>query len=214
MIGNHIDDVIKHPRYLTPEGENFVITNAEYRIINREEIIEYITNNESFSLLNNTSDDLLILRLKKLDDKEVDVYIELEEKKLIVNCNSLITLDGVKFYLEKLLNKLIEHKKDSSRNFNDLSVKKETQSFKLPKGARSKKQFNSELDKDSSEWIDTPLKQLDGTSPRKALLSPESRKKLEVILVELELLYDDAKKAGEPYYDVNKLREELQKTKI
>ena len=214
MISNHIDDVIKHPRYLTPEGENFVITKAEYRIINREEIIECITNNESFSLLNNTSDDLLILRLNKLDDKEVDVYIELEEKKLIVNCNSLITLDGVKFYLEKLLNKLIEHKKDSSRNFNDLSVKKETQSFKLPKGVRSKKQFNTELDKYYSEWIDTPLKQLDGTSPRKALLSPESRKKLEVILVELELLYDDAKKAGEPYYDVNKLREELQKTKI
>ncbi len=214
LIGNHIDGVIKHPRYLTPGGEDFVIAKAEYRIINREEIIEYITNNESFSLLNNTSDDLLILRLKKLDDKEVDVYIELEEKKLIVNCNSLITLDGVKFYLEKLLNKLIEHKKDISRNFNDLSVKKETQSFKLPKGARSKKQFNSELDKYYSEWIDTPLKQLDGTSPRKALLSPESRKKLEVILVELELLYDDAKKAGEPYYDVNKLREELQKTKI
>ena len=105
-------------------------------------------------------------------------------------------------------------KKDISRNFNDLSVKKETQSFKLPKGVGSKKQFNSELDKYYSEWIDTPLKQLDGTSPRKALLSPESRKKLEAILVELELLYDDAKKAGEPYYDVNKLREELQKTKI
>ena len=117
LIGNHIDDVIKHPHYLTPEGENFVITKAEYRIINREEIIKYITNNESFSLLNSASDDLLIYRLNKLDDKELDVYIELEEKKLIVNCNSLITLDGVKFYLEKLLNKLIEHKKRHFKKF-------------------------------------------------------------------------------------------------
>jgi len=214
LIGKHIDDVIKHPHYLTPEGEDFVVARSEYVTKKRTQIINIINKNSNFSLLNNTSDDLIIFRLDVLDGKQVDIHIELEDKKMIVNCNSISSLDMVKTYLEKLLNDLISHKIDSSKNFNDLSVKEETQSFKLPKGVRSKKQFNSELDKYYSEWIDTPLSQLDGLSPRKALLTPETRKKLDTILVELELLYEDARKAGEPYYEVNKLREELQKTMI
>ena len=35
-------------------------------------------------------------------------------------------------------------------------------SFKLPKGVRSKKQFNSQLDEYYDKWIDTPMEQLDG----------------------------------------------------
>lgn len=214
LIGNHIDDVIKHPRYLTPEGEDFVIAKSEYSLTKRSKTIEIISKNKDFSLLNNTSDDLIIFRLNNLDGNEVDIHIEIEGNKMIVNCNSLNTLASAKFYLETLLKGFLKHKKDSSKNFNELSVKNESQTVKLPKGVRSRKQFNSELDQYYSKWIDTPLKQLDGLTPRKALLNPDSRKKLESVLIELELLYEDAKKAGEPYYEVNKLREELQKTMI
>ncbi len=214
LIGNHIDDVINHPRYLTPEGEDFVVARSGYGLTKRAKLIDIIRQNNNFSLLNNTSDDLIIFRLNSIDGKDEDIHIEIENKKMVVNCNSLNTLDRAKFYLETLLSGFIKHLKDSSKNFNELSVKNDTQSFKLPKGVRSRKQFNSELDQYYSQWIDTPLKQLDGLSPRKALLTPESRKKLEAVLIELESLYEDAKKAGEPYYEVNKLREELQKTMI
>ena len=214
LIGKHIDDVIKHPRYLTPEGEDFVIARSAYKIKKKKEIISNISGDESFSLLNDSSDDLIIFRLDRLSDKEVDVFIEIDDKELVINCNSRNTLDEVKIYIEFLLKDLIKHKKDTLKNFDELTDNKEKHTFKLPKGVRSKKQFNSELDSYYAQWIDTPLQQLDGLSPREAILSPESRQKLESILVELELLYDDAKKAGEPYYEVSKLREELQKTMI
>lgn len=214
LIGNHIEDVINHPRYLTPEGEDFVIARSEYSLTKRAKLIEIISSNKQFSLLNDVSDDLIIFRLNSLDNKEVDIHIEIEDKKMVVNCNSLNIMDRAKIYLETILKGFIKHKKDSSKNFNELSVINDTQTFKLPKGVRSRKQFNNELDQYYSEWIDTPLKKLNGLTPRKALLTPENRKKLEEILVDLELLYEDAKKAGEPYYEVNKLREELQKTMI
>ena len=193
---------------------DFVIARSAYKIKKKKEIISNISGDESFSLLNDSSDDLIIFRLDRLSDKEVDVFIEIDDKELVINCNSRNTLDEVKIYIESLLKDLIKHKKDTLKNFNELTDNKEKHTFKLPKGVRSKKQFNSELDSYYAQWIDTPLQQLDGLSPREAILSPESRQKLESILVELELLYDDAKKAGEPYYEVSKLREELQKTMI
>jgi hypothetical protein len=214
LIGKHIDEVVNHPYYLTPEGEEFVVATSEYELKKRSTIIETINNNSNFSLLNSTADDLIIFRLDTLVGKPIDVHIEIEYSKLTVNCNSVNTLNSVKIHLEELLENYITHTKDSSKKFNSISENRSSKTFKLPKGVRSKKQFNNALDEYYSEWIDKPQEQLGGITPRKALLSPDGRNKLEIILKELEILYEDARKAGEPYYDVSKLREELQNTMI
>ena len=195
LLGKNIDDVINHPHFLTPEGEDFVIASSIYKIKNKQEIITIFIQNKNFSPLNETNEDLVIFSLNKVKDKELDVYIEIEEKQLTVNANSVKTLDQVKIYLDQLLGNSIKHKKDSSKSFSDFSVGSSKPSFKLPKGVRSKKQFNSQLDQYYTNWIDTPLERLDGLSPRKALSTPEGREKLELILQELELLYEDAKKS-------------------
>ena len=212
LLGNHLDEVINHPHYLTPDGEEFVIASSIYSLSNKNRTIEIINSNDNFSLLNDVSDDLIIFRLDSIKNKKLDIHLELEEKQLIINANSLNTLSEVKIYLEKLIGPLIKHKKDITKNFNDFTSESSKPAFKLPKGVRSKKQFNSQLDEYYGKWIDTPMEILDGVSPRKAVITPDGRKKLEIILKELELLYEDAKKAGEPYYDVSKLREELQKS--
>jgi len=214
LIGKHIDEVVNHPHYLTPDGEEFVVARSQYKLKNRSTIIETISNASNFSLLNSTADDLTIFRLDTLGGKPIDVHIEIEDSRLTISCNSEKTLNSVKIHLENLLENYITHKKDISRKFNSFSENKSSKSFKLPKGVRSKKQLNNSLDEYYSEWIDKPLSKLGGITPRKALTSPDGTKKLEIILKELEILYEDARKAGEPYYDVSKLREELQKTMI
>jgi len=212
LLGNHLDDVINHPKYLTPDGEEFVVASSIYSLSNKNHVIKIIKDNDNFSLLNDALDDLIIFRLNTLNNKKIDIHLELEEKHLTVNANSINTLSEVKIYLEKLIGPLIKHKEDSSKNFNDLTKDSKKPTFKLPKGVRSKKQFNNQLDEYYSKWIDTPLEKLNGLSPRRALNTPKGRKSLELILLDLELLYEDAKKAGEPYYEVNKLREKLQKS--
>ncbi len=212
LIGNHLDEVINNPHYLTPDGEEFVIASSIYTLSNKSRAIEIINENDNFSLLNDVSDDLIIFRLDSLNNKKLDIHLELEEKQLIINANSLNTLSEVKIYLEKLIGPSLKHKKDISKSFNDFTSGSDKPNFKLPKGVRSKKQFNSQLDEYYGKWIDTPMEKLDGVSPRNAITTTEGRRKLEQILTELELLYEDARKAGEPYYDVNKLRDELQKS--
>ena len=212
LIGNHLDEIVKNPHYLTQEGDEFVIATSVYSLSSKKKVLEVFENNENFSLINDLSDDLIIYRLEKINGKSVDIHLEIEEKQLRINANSLNTLSEAKIYLEKLLDNTVKHKKDKSKKFNDFDKESSKPSFKLPKGIRSKKQFNSQLDEYYGKWIDTPLEQLDGLSPRKAIATPEGRSKLELILKELELLYEDARKAGEPFYDVSKLRDQLQKS--
>ena len=50
---------------------------------------------------------------------------------------------------------------------------------------------------------------LGGQTPNEALQTKEGKDKLSLVLNELENLFEQAKKRGEPYYDVNKLRKQL-----
>ena len=117
--------MINNPHYLTPEGEEFVIASSIYSLSSKQKALEIIQAIDNFSLINDTSDDLIIIRLDIIESKSMDIHLEIEEKQLTVNANSLNALSEGKIYLEKLIGNIIKHKKDISKNFDDFINKRE-----------------------------------------------------------------------------------------
>ncbi len=69
--------------------------------------------------------------------------------------------------------------------------------------------MDSILDDYYEQWLDQPLEILDGKSPMQACETSEGKNQLHTILRELEEIYEVAKNRGEPYYNINILRNKL-----
>ena len=80
---------------------------------------------------------------------------------------------------------------------------------KYPLGIKNRKELDSALDEHYEIWVTQPLGILDGKTPEEAKNTKQGREQLAIVLNELESLYEQAKKRGEPYYDINKLRRQL-----
>ncbi|MGI9553595.1 MAG: hypothetical protein ACR2NC_01615 [Thermodesulfobacteriota bacterium] len=210
LIGNYIDDLINHPQLISPDGDEFLIATAEYNLTDNQPVIKILHESDELTYVNNTLDENEFFFLDELEDIEVGANIEISTKSIKITTNTNNKLTAAKLFLESILGDFINHDTDSIKNLNSYIESTKKPSYKLPRGFRSKKKFETELDDFYENWIDQPLEALQGATPREALKTPEGRSELENILVELEKLYDSAKKAGEPYYEVYKLREILQ----
>jgi hypothetical protein len=158
------------------------------------------------------SDELRVFVLSNIEKKNVNTIIEVEVGKLAIQAHSVDSLDRAKTFIEKKLKGLITHKGDSTKHPDSLindSWLVTAKLKKLPFGVRNKKKMDRILDEYYEDWIDEPIDALNGESPREALKTKYGRNKLISILSELEKLYQHAKKMGEPYYDVKKLRNKL-----
>ncbi|GFP25213.1 hypothetical protein HKBW3S25_00671, partial [Candidatus Hakubella thermalkaliphila] len=59
------------------------------------------------------------------------------------------------------------------------------------------------------KWIDQPVPALGGKTPREAVRSKRGKKKVEELLKFFENIEERRRRAGESWYDVNKLRKML-----
>jgi hypothetical protein len=59
------------------------------------------------------------------------------------------------------------------------------------------------------KWIDEKIPALDGKTPREAVKTPEGREKVEELLKDWENIEERKRKEGEPYIDINILRQML-----
>ncbi|HEY7535976.1 MAG TPA: SEC-C domain-containing protein [Thermodesulfobacteriota bacterium] len=213
LIGHYIEDIVGHPQFLTPEGDEFVFASAIYNVKNFQKVIMKLQNIKSLEEIEGGTDDLRVFSLVSKSTKNRTVgTIEVENDELKINCYSLTSLYNVKRLLEKNLNKLIEHKKDSVKHpelNRDKPSNRTTKIRKLPQGVNSKRELDTILDEHYDEWIDKPLNALGGKTPREALETKQGRETLNYILNELEVLYTHARESGEPYYDMRKLRKRL-----
>jgi len=60
-----------------------------------------------------------------------------------------------------------------------------------------------------TKWVDEKIPALDGKTPREALKTPEGREKVEELLKDWENMEERRKREGEPYIDINALRQML-----
>lgn len=215
QIGQFLEDVAKHPKYITPEGDEFVLAQANYRLKNREKTFSKLGKIKSLKEISGSSDDLRVFSWDKRGKNTITGTIEIESDNLRIECYSLDMLSKAKARIEKELGGLIEHLEDSKKELAGLINKEKGDSpspKRYPLGTKNRKELDSALDEHYEAWIDQPLDILDGRSPREAMLSKQGRDKVSAVLSELESLYEQAKKRGEPYYDVDKLRKQLKIT--
>ncbi|MCI0454413.1 MAG: hypothetical protein L0Y68_05405 [Candidatus Dadabacteria bacterium] len=212
LIGNYIEDIVDHPQFFTPDGDEFVFASAIYKVKNYERAVKKLQNIKSLEEIEGGTDDLRVFSwVRKRGKERVGGTIEVENDKLTIDCYSLRSLDKVKKIIEKNLNNLIEYKRDSLKHLdlNRDTVPNKTAKTTLPPGVSSKRELDNIIDEHYDEWIDKPHNVLKGKTPRQALETKQGRELLTSILNELEGLYERARERGEPYYDIGRLRKKL-----
>ena len=213
LIGHYIEEIVEHPQFFTPEGDELVFASAIYNVKNYEKVIKKLKNIRSLEEIEGGTDDLRVFTWEgKRGKKRTVGTIEVENDKLKIDCYSINSLANAKKIIEKNLNELIEHREDSIKHLDPTREKqnnKITKITKLPSGVNSKRELDTILDGHYDGWIDKPLNSLQGKTPREALETRQGREMLNSILKELEGLYEHARERGEPYYDIKRLRKKL-----
>jgi hypothetical protein len=212
QIGHFIEDVAKHPHFVTPEGDEFVLASASYKIKDRKKALSRIEKIKSLKEIIGRGDELKIFTWEKKGKNKITGTLEVEDERLHIECYSLKMLAAAKTKIEKDLHGLIEHIEDKSKKLDTFIDNKKDNTGKVkkyPLGVKNKTELDSMLDLHYEDWVDLPLQALGGQTPKEALKTKKGRDKLDSVINELEIIYEQAKKKGEPYYDIDKLRKKL-----
>lgn len=211
-IGQFLEEAVKNPQYITPEGDEFTLAEAVYELNDMDKVLKKIGRIKSIIELSGDQDEIKVFSWEKTGKDSVTGTIEIDSGELKVSCYSAQMLSQARGRIEKELGALVKHKEDRFKELSSLIDSKRGDSpapKKYPLGIKNRKELDSSLDSHYEEWINKPLSALNNMTPSESLQTKEGREKLSLILIDLEKLYDQAKKRGEPYYDVSKLRKRL-----
>ena len=212
QIGAYVEETANNPHFVTPEGHEFIIAIADYSVDQYEKCIKKIEKIASLKEVSNKTEELRVFSWEKIGRNNITGTLEIEKDKLRIECYSIEMLAKAKLKIENQCKGFITHTKDTTKElsaFIDKSKSEPKKSKKLPLGVKNKKELDSELDNHYDKWVNTPLGVLGSISPKEAMKTEEGRVKLSSVIDELEAIYEHARKRGEPYYDVSKLRKKL-----
>ncbi|PIV24155.1 MAG: hypothetical protein COZ69_12180 [Deltaproteobacteria bacterium CG_4_8_14_3_um_filter_45_9] len=138
--------------------------------------------------------------------------VTLTPKKLELWCISKERLDRGKITLKEVLGDDIQHRIDT---YEDM-VKKAMEGARRGSSVEQDEMpeefypyFSKEMEEFVKKWIDEKIPALDGKTPREAVKTPEGREKVEELLKGWENMEERRRKTGEPYIDINILRQML-----
>ena len=138
--------------------------------------------------------------------------VTLTPKRLELWCLSKERLDHGKKRLQEILGDDIQHRIDT---YEDLVKKALKSSGKTPSVEEDEMPekfyplFSKTMGEFATKWIDEKIPALDGKTPREAVKTPEGREKVEELLKDWENIEERKRKEGEPYVDINTLRQIL-----
>jgi len=211
-IGYYIEDVASHPHFVTPEGNEFVLATAHYFVDEYEKCINNINKIKSLKEISDKTEEIRIFCWEKVGRNKITGALEIEKTRLRIECYSVEMLAKAKSKIETQCKGHIKHLEDTIKEqdkFIDKSKNETKKLKKYPLGVMNKVELDSELDSHYDKWVNMPLEILDGKSPIDALKTKDGRVKLNSAINELEVIYEQARNRGEPYYDVSKLRKKL-----
>lgn len=214
------------PIIVTPEGQQFILAKSIYLVHDHEEVRKKLTQIPGIEL----SQDEFVengqagisfnwsVPIKKEEgylrvgeNFRIMGFIELRSSRLKLECNSKERLENGKALIEHHLGKNIEHQADS---FQDLDVAMEEYREKRPARNGSGKNIPPEVEQEiarineeqHNRWVDESVPALGGKTPREAVKTKNGRKKVEELLKQFENIEERHRRAGKPWYDVNRLR--------
>jgi len=138
--------------------------------------------------------------------------VTLTPNRLELWCASKERLDRGKGRLQEILGDEIQHRIDT---YEDM-VKKAMERPERPAPAKECEMpekflpfFEKAMGEHVTKWVDEIIPALDGKTPREAIKTPEGREKVEELLKGWENSEERRRREGEPYIDINILRQML-----
>ncbi len=129
--------------------------------------------------------------------------------KLELLCLSKERLEAGKALLNQIVGHMIRHVRDEYRDLEDsiASAEDSPSSRPLPQvdPATDRRMREKVLEK----WLATPMRNLDGRSPREAARDPAMREALEEMFKAMEYIEEQKRRNDEPYFDVADVRRKL-----
>ena len=206
-------DLIRNPpkvKLMTTDGEPMVISKAYYEFEDKGPVVEAMRNIEGFE----EEGDEFIWVGKRAKDSDATLFGRLlfDRKTLILECNSKERLKKGKEIIKKHISGAM-HKVDSYEDiYQHLDALKEKPAAKpsgdIPFEVRQQL-YTRFMEKHCREWLAEKIPALEGKTPKQAIRSKKGKEQVKGLLKSFENMEEHNKKAGEPYYDLSWMWDEL-----
>ena len=138
--------------------------------------------------------------------------VTLTPKRLELWCISKERLDRGKKRLREVLGDDIQYQRDYYEDILRKAREKPGRASSPEEEALQEKflpLYSKKMTEWATRWVDEKIPALDGETPREALRTPEGKKKVEELLKDFENMEERKKRNGEPYIDIDVLRQRL-----
>jgi hypothetical protein len=206
-------DLIRNPpkvELVTTDGEPIVISKAYYEFEDKGPVVEAMRNIEGFE----EEGDGFIWVGKRTKDSDATIFGRLlfDRKTLILECNSKERLKRGKEIIKKHISGAM-HKVDSYEDiYKHLDALKEKPAARpsgdIPFEVRQQL-YTRFMEKHCRKWLTEKIPALEGKTPKQATRSKKGKEQVKGLLKSFENMEEHNKKAGEPYYDLSWMWDEL-----
>jgi hypothetical protein len=197
------------------DGEELLFSKAVYRVLDGPALLAALT---ACPELNEDEEGKRYSWMKGPAGQEgrtVLGTVRLESDELVLECNSRARHERGQNLLSGIAGSALKHVRDEFTTLPEM--KRRALQEPRPAGPGTQeippevqhRLLTQLMEKHFAEWPDTALPALDGETPRDAVKTAEGRRRVSLILRDFENDEERKRKAGEPYYDISRLRAEL-----
>jgi hypothetical protein len=202
-------------RLSNTDGEELLFSKAVYRVVDREKLTAALRSCPEISKDDEGQRYVWLRGPAGEEGRTVLGSIRVEGAELAFESNSKQRHERSKRMLAKLAGPALKHVRDEfttqremkRRTLNDPRPAEPVRD-EIPPEVRHKL-ITEHMEKHAAKWPDTALPALGGRTPREAVKTAAGRLKVSALLRDFENLEEHKRQAGEPFYDVARLRAEL-----
>ena len=197
------------------DGDELLFSKAVYRLVDRAALTAAL---RSCPEINKDDEGKRYVWLRGPAEKEgrtVLGSIRIEGAELAFESNSKQRHERGKRMLAKLAGPALKHLRDEFTTQREMKRRAmseprpaEPAQDEIPPEVR-RKAIAEHMERHTAKWPDMALPALDGQTPRQAVKSAAGRLKVAALLRDFENTEEHKRQAGEPFYDVARLRAEL-----
>jgi hypothetical protein len=206
---------IESLRLSNTDGEELLFSKAVYRVVDHETLTAVLQSCPEISKDDEGQRYVWLRGPTGEEGRTVLGSIRVEGAELAFECNSKQRHERGKRMLAKLAGPALKHLRDeftTQREMKRRTLEKPSAAEPVPNDIPPEvrhKLVTEYMERHVSKWPDTALPALDGRTPREAVKTAAGRLKVSALLRDFENLEEHKRQAGEPFYDVARLRAEL-----
>ncbi|MBI3208691.1 MAG: SEC-C domain-containing protein [Candidatus Solibacter usitatus] len=196
------------------DGEELLFSKSVYGMTDEAAVVEALRSCPGLqkeSGAKQTDENFVWLNQKKT----LMANIRIGGGELVLECNSRERVERGKLLLLSVAGDLLRHLRDEFTTQKELKARAAVAPRGVPKrGGEIPKEVRDQvmtryMEQHYAGWPDIELPALDGKTPREAVRTAKGRAQVIAVLKDFENGEDRKRKAGEPFYDVGRLRTEL-----